>query len=213
MRSRPRQRSTKSGAENAHVAGEADDFDVARPRARRRSRPRRRLCPASLLARAPAPRRLPRAASASPPRLRLVGDDQRDLGGIIRRLRGLDQRRHVGAAPGNQDADVDAPVTTRPRRASTTRSPSRSISRADSRRRKALAAPAPRSRRGFLFGEAKATMPKPQLNVRSISGLVNPALRLRASRTPAAARKRRGRARPRDRPAARAADCRESRRR
>jgi hypothetical protein len=35
-----------------------------------------------------------------------VGDDERNLGRIVSRLRGLDQRSHVGAAAGDQDGDA-----------------------------------------------------------------------------------------------------------
>src|SRR5579885_3241203 len=36
-------------------------------------------------------------------RVRLVGEDEDDLGGKVRRARRRDQRGHVGAAAGNQD--------------------------------------------------------------------------------------------------------------
>ena len=35
-----------------------------------------------------------------------IGDDERDLGRIVRRLRGLDQRSHVGAAAGEEHGDA-----------------------------------------------------------------------------------------------------------
>ena len=39
-------------------------------------------------------------------RIGTVGDDERDLGRIVGRLRGFDQRDHVGAAAGNEDGDA-----------------------------------------------------------------------------------------------------------
>ena len=45
-------------------------------------------------------------ARCKPGGVGLVGNDQRDLGRIAGVLRGLDQRRHVGAAAGDQDGDA-----------------------------------------------------------------------------------------------------------
>jgi hypothetical protein len=47
-----------------------------------------------------------RARMREPGCIGTVGDDERDLGRIVRRPRGLDQRSHVGAAPGNEDGDA-----------------------------------------------------------------------------------------------------------
>ena len=43
-----------------------------------------------------------------PLRLRPIRQDERDLRRIVRIAGGLDQRAHVGAAPGNQDRDATA---------------------------------------------------------------------------------------------------------
>ena len=103
---RPCQRVTNAAALDAHEAGEADELDAG-------SRQRRIDGGIEGLARGVGlvidgerlRVRLLRAhaSPAHPGRLETTSDD---LGRIVRRARRLDQRHHVGAAPGDQDGDA-----------------------------------------------------------------------------------------------------------
>src|SRR6185312_4570327 len=112
-------------------------------------------------------------------RIRIVREDPDDLGGIVRRLGGLDQRAHVGAAPGDQDRDA---LSWSRHRASlpskVTGSPVRSVSLPMTAAFSPWASRCSTSR-SASSGAMAQIMPTPQLNVRSIS--VSPIPPTRAS--------------------------------
>src|SRR5690606_33663207 len=95
------------------------------------------------------------------------GEHAHDFGGLIRRLRGIDQRAHVAAPTGKQDGDLPAdPSPSLPRKV--TGSPDRSVSRPT------MAAVSPEAARlstslSASAGATATSMPTPQLKVRSIS--------------------------------------------
>ena len=123
---------------------------------------------------------LRRAAIARPGASGLLREDADDLGGIVGRLGGLDQRRHVGAAAGDQDRDA-LRVTGASVPSKVTGSSGAVDERADDR------GAARRSRRGCAISRSAssaattASMPTPQLKVRSISRSAMPPI----SREPA----------------------------
>ena len=96
----------KPGRQQSHEPGEADEIDAV-------------SSSTACIARSNASRSLPCAAwsttAVAMPAARACGkaggvgavrENERDFGRELRRLRRLDQRRHVGAAAGNEDGDT-----------------------------------------------------------------------------------------------------------
>ena len=212
---RPSHRSHEAVGEQPHVAGEADDLGAAGDE-RRVDRRVVRVLARHGSARSTTCASMPRdAAKASPGASALVGDHGDDLGRERPVGRGLDQRGHVGAAAGNQDGDASCASCSQrdalPGSMHAGVAGAARCGRSASRSRPPPAARRPPARPGPAA--TTAIMPMPQLKVRSISSGCDAARPWPARRRPAARRSRRGRARPRSPPAARAECCRESRRR
>ena len=211
---RPRQRSTKARAENAHDSPPGRRVRCAWiSQHRLRSRPRTRRVPAKIFGSIAAVRDARALGERKARRVALVGQRR----ARFRRDKSGARAASISAAMLEPRPEIRIAVRTRALTASAPRASRRARRRAATSRPISVGArPCSRERAHRLRlarAAANATMPKPQLNVRSISASPTPPAFASQPNTGGGAKAVEIELDRERRRAARAADCRESRRR